>query len=277
MSVPATAMPLPAGGQYRVIYADPPWAFETWSHRGQGKGASQHYPTQHMDWLKSLPVSDLAGPNAALFLWVVQPLFPQALELIRAWGFEYKTVGYVWVKCKQPAGQMLFWDEAFAEGLARKGLGYHTRSGSEQCWIATRGKGYARLSKGEAQVVHAPLREHSRKPDEIADSICRLAEGPRVELFARTTRPGFDAWGNEIDKFDPAVTELVQQTAVSTASACAKGNCEVLDSIPAAPVFEPPTSGPSDDDLLEIPYFLRRDLATGRLLSELAPAGRVFP
>jgi N6-adenosine-specific RNA methylase IME4 len=270
---------LPQAGRYRVVYADPPWAFETWSHRGVGKGASQHYATQGFDWLKSLPVGDLASPDAALFLWVVQPLFPQALDLIRAWGFEYKTVGYIWVKCKTPPGEMLFWDEAFAQGLARKGLGYHTRSGSEQCWLATRGKGYARLSKGEPQVVHAPLRAHSQKPDEIADSICRLAEGPRAELFARTQRPGFDAWGNETTKFQPAA-----DAPESRALAC-EAAARPDDSVAANRTRERPAASPDscsvssgDGDLLEIPRFLKRG-PDGQLLYPPAtfPAGRVFP
>jgi N6-adenosine-specific RNA methylase IME4 len=305
VSLPALS-DLRQAGRYRVVYADPPWAFETWSHRGQGKGASQHYATQGLDWLKSLPISDLAAPNAALFLWVVQPLFPQALDLIRAWGFEYKTVGYIWIKCKTPPGEMLFWDEAFAQGLARKGLGYHTRSGSEQCWIATRGKGYERLSKGEAQVVHAPLRAHSQKPDEIADSICRLAKGPRAELFARTTRPGFDAWGNETTKFDPSHRctpvggprypgaggedmdsagtfddeELPETRALACEAASRPDDCVAAnrsrESAAASPVSCSNSS--SEDDLLEIPRFLKRG-PDGRLLypRDDAPVGRVFP
>lgn len=194
----AAATPLP-DRRYSVIYCDPPWSFHTWSHRGQGKGASQHYSTMDAQSIRDIDVASIATDDAALFMWVVQPQLPEALDLIRAWGFEFKTVAYVWVKIK--GGQ----DRLFYAGDdIRKGLGYHTRSGAEQCWLATRGKGYDRLSKGEAQVVFSPLREHSRKPDEIADSIIRLTgDTPRIELFARTRRPGWDSWGDQVGKFTP--------------------------------------------------------------------------
>ena len=306
-------------GSYRVIYADPPWAFETWSHRGQGKGASKHYATQGLDWLKSLPVGDIAAPNAALFLWMVQPLMPEAIDTMRAWGFSYKTLSYVWVKTKTPPGQMLFWDEAWAKGLGRLGLGYHTRSGAELVLLGTRGKGYERLSKREAQVVFAPLREHSRKPDDIAESIVRLADGPRLELFARQRRAGFDAWGNETDKFtgvdesrakasdeagptegsgelagrlDAGRTASERRTEDVTAGETAQASNwveERADEIANLSACAPPQAGdrkasnstgtPStiltrsaltreqEDDLLEIPSFLKRT----------TPVGRVFP
>lgn len=189
-------MNLPSG-PYRVIYADPPWRYETWSHRGQGKGASQHYGTMDAAALRALDVGAIAAPDAALFLWVVQPQLPEAMRLLDAWGFTFKTVAYYWVKVK--GGQ----DRLFYAGEdVRLGLGYHTRSGAEQCWLATRGKGYARLSQREPQVVFSPLRVHSRKPDEIAESIARLTgDVPKIELFARTKRPGWDAWGNQVEKF----------------------------------------------------------------------------
>ncbi len=194
-------MSLPAG-PFKLIYADPPWSFATWSHRGQGKGASQHYDVMTLDDIAALPVAEVAAQDAALFLWVVQPMLPEALRLIEAWGFTFKTVAYCWVKIKGVAernGQ----DRLFYAGEdVRLGLGYHTRSGMEQCWLATRGKGYDRLAQGEAQVVFSPLREHSRKPDEIAESIVRLTgEVPRLEMFARTARPGWEVFGNQTDKF----------------------------------------------------------------------------
>ena len=93
----------------------------------------------------------------------------------------------------------------FQPSDVRRNLGYHTRSGAEQCWLATRGRGYRRISKSEPQVVFAPVREHSRKPDEIADSIVRLTgDVPRIELFARTSRPGWSSWGNQSHLFQAA-------------------------------------------------------------------------
>ena len=187
---------LPHYGDYRVIYADPPWAFHTWSGRGQGKGAVQHYDTMAAGDISALPVRDLAAPDAVLFVWVVQAQLPEAMALLDAWGFTFKTVAFAWVKLKGKQDRMFY-----AGSDVRMGMGYHTRAGFEQCWLATRGKGYERLTKAEPQVVFSPLREHSRKPDEIAEAICRLAAGPRVELFARTKREGFDVWGNQTDKF----------------------------------------------------------------------------
>ncbi len=249
---------LPSRGKYRVVYADPPWSFETWSHRGQGKGASQHYDVMDMAAIKALPVGDLAAPDAALLMWVVQPMFPEALELIRAWGFTYKTVGYIWVKTKPQPAPFLFFDEAWSDGLVRKGLGYHTRSGSEQCWLATRGDGYERLSQGEAQVVHADIRQHSRKPDEIADSIVRLTEGPRVELFARTRRAGFDGWGNQIEKFGPvSVQPAAVPDEVPEAGVCLP--------VAAAPRVERQAADSADDAFEDIPAFLKRDPVTNAL------------
>lgn len=188
---------------YRVIYADPPWSFQTWSHRGEGKGASQHYSTMKLEDIKALPVSEIAADDAALFLWVVQPQLPEALDVIAAWGFKFRTVAFVWVKMPEA------WDDDsqghFFFSRPRKprlGLGYHTRSGAEQCWLAIRGKGYERKAQGVEQVLHASLREHSRKPDEFIHRINRLVgDVPRIELFARQRRVGWDSWGLEIEKF----------------------------------------------------------------------------
>lgn len=189
----------PQAGAYRVIYADPPWSFETWSHRGQGKGASQHYDVMDMDAIKALPVGAVAARDAALFLWVVQPMLPQALDLIRAWGFTFKTVAFYWIKIKGKQDRLFYAGED-----VRMGLGYHTRAGAEQCWLATRGRGYDKLTEDVGQVCFSFLREHSRKPDEIAGEITRLAGGPRLEMFARQARDGFDAWGNQTNKFTGA-------------------------------------------------------------------------
>src|SRR5690348_3398748 len=186
---------------YRVIYADPPWKFAAWSHRGEDRGAVQHYPCMTSAELKALPVDGLAADDAALFMWVVQPMLPQALELIAAWGFEFKTVAFAWVKIKGKQDRLFY-----AREDVRLCLGYHTRSGFEQCWLATRGKGYERLTKSEPQVVFSPLRQHSRKPDEVAAAIARLCGGPRIELFARARRHGFDAWGAETGKFGDIAT-----------------------------------------------------------------------
>jgi N6-adenosine-specific RNA methylase IME4 len=185
-------------GHYRVALIDPPWRFHTWSHRGEGKGACQHYQTRTLEEIGALPIDQLMAADSAAFLWVVQPMLPEALRVLEAWGFKYRTVAFVWLK--MPA--------SWSEGLfplrirPRLGPGYHTRSGSEQCWLAFRGKGYKRQSMGVEQVVFAPIREHSRKPDEVAARIDRLVgDVPRIELFAREQRPGWTAWGDQIRLF----------------------------------------------------------------------------
>ncbi|MGY6709737.1 MAG: MT-A70 family methyltransferase [Rhizobiaceae bacterium] len=189
-------------GPFNVIYADPPWRFRSWSERGEGKSACQHYDVMDLDALCQMPVDRIAAADAVLFIWVVQPMLPQALRLIDAWGFTYKTVAFCWVKLKGRSEQdRLF----YAAEDVRLGMGYHTRAGMEQCWLATRGHGYDRFSRREAQVCFEGMREHSRKPDQIAESIASLTGNvPRLELFARTRRPGWHAWGNEIGKFTEA-------------------------------------------------------------------------
>jgi len=189
-------------GYFRVAHVDPPWTFHAWSHRGDGKGACQHYRCQSLEDIIALPVDQLMAPDAALFLWTVQPMLPEALQVIRAWGFEYRTVAFVWNK--MPASWSA--DQLPLRIKPRMGLGYHTRSGTEQCWLALRGKGYKRQSMGVEQVVFSALRQHSRKPDEVAHRIDRLVgDVPRIELFARVRqRSDWICWGNETGKFTVA-------------------------------------------------------------------------
>jgi N6-adenosine-specific RNA methylase IME4 len=184
--------------RFEVIYADPPWQFKTWSARGQGRSPLRHYDCMTLDAICALPVRELATPDALLFLWIAQPTMQQAFEVIGAWGFAYKTIGYVWVKSNGPQGRLFYDDRADV----RRGLGYHTRASVELCLLATRGRGYRRLSRSEGQVVFAPVREHSRKPDEVLESIVRLTgDVQRAELFARQLRPGWASWGLETEKF----------------------------------------------------------------------------
>lgn len=186
-------------GPFRVVYADPPWHFRTYSERGEAKSPVQHYACMDLDAICALPVSEVASDDAALFLWVVQPMLPEALRVIAEWGFTYKTVAFCWVKLKGvPAQERLF----YAAEDVRLGLGYHTRSGMEQCWLATRGRGYERLAKGEAQVHFEAVREHSRKPEHFATAIERLVGNvPKLEMFARRQRRGWTVFGNQTDRF----------------------------------------------------------------------------
>lgn len=181
--------PPPAAGSYRVIYADPPWRFSTWSAKGKGRSPEAWYDCLDLEAIEGLPVADWAAADALLLLWATDPLLDRALEVIRAWGFTYKTVGFYWVKLN-PSGRGF-----------HKGLGFWTRANPEPCLLATRGSPKRRGRDVEKLVV-APRREHSRKPEEVYERIERLADGPYLELFARTRRPGWDAWGLETGLLD---------------------------------------------------------------------------
>ena len=181
-----------AGQRFNVIYyADPPWPFEVYSAKGKQRSAERHYDTMSLDKIKALPIADLAADDCALFLWVVNPQLHGALDVIRSWGFQYKTVAFTWVK-QNRGGDGLF-----------MGLGYWTRANAESCLLATRGSP-SRLAKDVRQIVMAPVAEHSRKPDEVRTRIERLVPGPYLELFARRPIAGWTSWGNEIATADLA-------------------------------------------------------------------------
>ena len=144
------------------------------------------YPTMSIDELCALPVADLAAPDSALFLWATFPQLPEALRLIREWGFTYKSVAFVWLKKNRKADSWFY------------GLGFWTRANAEVCLLATRGHP-KRQAANIHQFIISPIEAHSKKPDEARDKIVALmGDLPRVELFARQTPPGWDVWGNEV-------------------------------------------------------------------------------
>lgn len=190
-------------GHYGAILADPPWTFRVWSDSDKAHGsASAHYKTMSADELVALPVAEIAADNCVLFMWVCWPTLVESLDLIRAWGFDYKTCGFSWMKADVSTINM------FADPVdAYMGLGYWTRANSEVCLLATRGNP-KRLNADVRQGIIAPRREHSRKPDGVHERIERLVAGPYCELFARQKRAGWDVWGNQTDKF-PSVNRGV--------------------------------------------------------------------
>lgn len=150
------------------------------------RAAEHHYPTMSIDELCALPVADLAAPDSALFLWATFPQLPEALRLIREWGFTYKSVAFVWLKKNRKADSWFY------------GLGFWTRANAEVCLLATRGHP-KRQAANIHQFIISPIEAHSKKPDETRDKIVALmGDLPRVELFARQTPPGWDVWGNEV-------------------------------------------------------------------------------
>lgn len=180
------------GRRFSCILADPAWTFTTYSGKGKQRSAERHYDCMSLDDIKALPVADLAAEDCALLLWCVEPEQAGALDVISAWGFDFKTTAFCWVKTA-PAATHIGLD---GEGL-HWGMGYHTRANIERCLLATRGSPQ-RLAADVHQVIIAPVGEHSTKPDEVHQRIERLYVGPYLELFARRSRPGWWCWGDQI-------------------------------------------------------------------------------
>jgi len=181
----------PPPKHYKVIYADPPWTFATYSRKGKGRSAEAHYDCMSLADIKALPVGEWAADDCVLFLWTTDPLLEKAFELVQAWGFTYKTVGFYWAKLNRP--EISYNDRSFFTGL-----GFWTRANPELCLLATRGKPHRRRADVRKLIV-SPRREHSRKPDEAYGRIEALCEGPYLEMFARFPRAGWDRWGSDAE------------------------------------------------------------------------------
>lgn len=161
--------------KYKTILADPPWDI---NQKGK-RGAARHYPLMTLDQIKAMPVKDLSEENAHLYLWVPNGLLQEGLDVIKAWGFTYRSPIY-WIKPRLC------------------GLGQYIRNASETCLFATRGRAPVKFH-AQPNWLFAPLQDHSHKPEEQFAIIERLSDGPYLELFARRRQPGWDVWGNEID------------------------------------------------------------------------------
>lgn len=174
--------------KYKIIYADPPWSYKVWSKKGKGRSAENHYKTMNKEDIQKLPIQNISENDSILFLWVTAPCLIEGIELIKKWGFEYKTIGFTWVKENKRA-DTLFW-----------GMGYYTRANAELCLLATKGRTLKRVSRSVHQVVVSKIENHSRKPDKVRSRIVQLFGNlPRIELFARQKTPGWDVWGNEVE------------------------------------------------------------------------------
>ena len=170
--------------KYQVIYADPPWSYRDEASAGN-RGACCKYQVQEKDWIDNLPVSTIADDDCILFLWVTAPKLGECWDLIKKWGFEYKTVAFTWVKRNKKAPTW-FW-----------GMGSWTRANAEFCLLATRGKP-KRISAGVHSIIDSPIGKHSEKPQEVRERIVELCgDLPRIELFARQKTEGWDVWGDD--------------------------------------------------------------------------------
>jgi N6-adenosine-specific RNA methylase IME4 len=183
---------LPAG-PFACVLADPPWAFAQWSGKTATphRGPHDHYATTTTSDLAKIPLAGVTAEDCALFMWVVDSHFAEALALGSAWGFTFKTCALVWVKSK-------------LGGWPKVGMGYWTRKQTEQCWLFTKGSP-KRVGKGVEQIIWCPRGAHSAKPDLQYGAIERLVDGPRLELFARSRRPGWEAWGDQVGARDGAL------------------------------------------------------------------------
>lgn len=172
---------------YQLIYADPPWHFRVRSKKGEGRSAKNHYPVMSTADIAELPVSKIGAKNSVLLMWAIDPMLDVAFDVIKAWGFRFKTVGFYWVK------------ENVKSGGFFTGLGYYTRANPEQCLLATRGAGLKRKDRIVRRLIVAPRGRHSAKPIEAYHRIERLfGNVSRIELFARRRRAGWDAFGNQV-------------------------------------------------------------------------------
>jgi N6-adenosine-specific RNA methylase IME4 len=175
------------GQRFATVLADPPWQFINRT----GKVAPEHrrlsrYGTMTVDGICSLPVAEFLNPTAHLYLWVPNALLPEGLRVLAAWGFEYKS-NVVWHKIRKDGG---------SDG---RGVGFYFRNVTELLLFGIRGQNARTLAPGRRQVNYLATRkrEHSRKPDEIYPIIEACSPAPRLELFARGTRPGWTVWGNQ--------------------------------------------------------------------------------
>lgn len=199
---------------YRLALVDPPWSFRTFNGKSRTptqknfREAEDHYPTMSLDDMKALPVGDIMARDACLAMWLVGSHLDAALALGEAWGFRVVTDLFYWAKQRLIDADQI---DMFTGDIPppRMSMGYYSRKQVEPCWLFARGKGLPVLAHDVRQLIIEPTREHSRKPTEQYDRLTRLF-GPliaedgsprRVELFARTAMPGWDAWGNQVGKF----------------------------------------------------------------------------
>tara|TARA_B110000977_G_C10780528_1_gene378405 strand:- start:40 stop:615 length:576 start_codon:yes stop_codon:yes gene_type:complete len=184
-------IPLP-DKKYNIIYADPPWHYGSKSAINNTSGKTikplkDHYNTMTLNELKELPIKGLTKEDAACFMWVTDSHIDEALEILKSWGFKYKTIAFNWVKTT-------------SKGNYCKNVAPWTMKSSEICLLGIKGKmtKYKQVNNIESLVI-AERTKHSRKPKEVRDRIELLfGDTPRIELFAREKTEGWDSWGNEV-------------------------------------------------------------------------------
>ncbi len=176
--------------KFKTVLADPPWQFQNRT----GKMAPEHkrlkrYETMKLDEICSLPVADMLDTTAHLYLWVPNALMPEGIEVLKAWGFAYKT-NLIWYKVRKDGGP---------DG---RGVGFYFRNVTEMILFGVKGANARTLQPGRSQVniIRSMKQEHSRKPDELYELIERCSPGPYLEMFARGVRPGWTSWGDQANE-----------------------------------------------------------------------------
>lgn len=172
---------------YSIVCIDPPWRFRTWSETNQDKAASKHYDLMLTEDIAKLPVRRLCQDDALVLVWATAPMLTHALACMAAWGVTYRS--------------NIVWRKVTVNGKIRMGLGFWARSMHEQVLIGTVGK--PRQIKALPSIFDGIAREHSRKPDEFYALVDRhIPHGRRADVFSRESRAGWDAFGNEAQKYD---------------------------------------------------------------------------
>lgn len=198
-----------AGRKFATILADPPWQFKNRT----GKMAPEHkrlhrYPTMSLEEIRGLPIKELVTDTAHLYLWVPNALLAEGLEVLAAWGFTYKT-NLIWYKVRKDGGP------------DRRGVGFYFRNVTEMLLFGVRGKNARTLppARGQENIIIAPKREHSRKPEAQYYIIEACSPGPYLELFARGPRPGWFVWGNQSEEYEPDWPTYANNTKSQTVPA----------------------------------------------------------
>ena len=153
-------IPLPQK-KYKIIYADPPWSYNSTSKNGTSRGvAEKYYNTMTLNDIKKLPIERIADKNCLLFMWITFPHLHEMIDILNAWGFTYKTVAFTWIKVYKNSRNPVL------------ACGYWTRSNAEICILATKGKDYPRrINAGVSQIIISEQRKHSQKPNEVRNRI----------------------------------------------------------------------------------------------------------
>lgn len=178
--------------KYNIIYADPPWQYNDKMKmkgvHGMIRGAESFYSTMNLQSIEDLGsvIQDISDKDCILFMWITMPMLPNVSNVMRKWGFKYKTCGYCWIKKTK-------------NGKIHLGMGHYTRGNAELCLIGIKGKKMKFKTRSQSQIIESEIKKHSEKPSIVRDKIVELVgDLPRIELFARQYADGWDCWGDEV-------------------------------------------------------------------------------